>query len=51
MLDTLIGILMIGVIYNSMNLLQISSYWQTITMGTLILVAVLLDMLMTNKRN
>jgi len=46
---TMIGILMIGVIYNSMNLLQISSYWQTVTKGVLILVAVLLDLLMNKK--
>lgn len=47
---TLIGILMIGVIYNSMNLLQISSYWQTVTKGILILLAVLLDIVISKKR-
>ena len=45
----MIGIVIIGLIYNGMNLLGISSYWQTITKGLLIIGAVLLDML-TNKR-
>lgn len=40
---TIIGILTIGVINNGLNLLQVSSYWQTVTMGVIILVAVILD--------
>ena len=44
-----IGIMIIGLIYNGMNLVGISSYWQTITKGLLIIMAVLIDMLM-NKR-
>ena len=47
---TLIGILIIGVMYNGMNLLSISSYLQTITKGLLIIGAVLLDMQMNKKR-
>ena len=46
----MVGIIMIGVIYNSMNLLQINSYWQTITKGVLILLAVLLDILISKKK-
>ncbi len=46
----IVGIIMIGVIYNSMNLLQINSYWQTITKGVLILLAVLLDILISKKK-
>lgn len=46
----LIGILIIGVIYNGMNLLGVSSYWQTILKGLLILFALLLDKFM-NKRH
>ena len=46
---TMIGIVIIGLIYNGMNLLGISSYWQTITKGLLIIGAVMLDMF-TNKR-
>lgn len=48
---SLIGVLMIGVIYNSMNLLQVSSYWQQIMKGTLIVAAVLLDMFIHKTRN
>lgn len=47
---TLVGILIIGVIYNGMNLLSISSYLQTITKGLLIIGAVLLDMAMNKRR-
>ncbi len=46
----MIGILFIGVIYNSMNLLQISSYYQTIAKGLLILGAILLDMYINKRR-
>lgn len=47
---TVIGILIIGVIYNGMNLLQINTYWQTIAKGLLIIGAVMLDMAMTKRR-
>ena len=46
----LIGILMIGVIYNGMNLLGVNSSWQVILKGVLILFALLLDKAM-NKRH
>jgi ribose/xylose/arabinose/galactoside ABC-type transport system permease subunit len=46
---TMIGIGIIGLIYNGMNLIGINSYWQTITKGLLIIGAVMLDMFM-NKR-
>jgi len=46
---TVIGIVIIGLIYNGMNLIGINSYWQTITKGLLIIGAVMLDMFM-NKR-
>ncbi|MDR0526279.1 MAG: ABC transporter permease [Spirochaetaceae bacterium] len=47
---TIIGIIIIGLIYNGMNLLGISSYWQTIMKGLLIVVAVMLDMLLHRKK-
>ena len=47
----IIGILIIGVIYNGMNLLQVSSYYQIIAKGMLILIAVLLDLAMNKKGN
>lgn len=46
---TVIGILIIGVINNGMNLMQISSYYQTIVKGVIIIGAVLLDMTVTQK--
>ncbi len=46
---TMFGIVIIGLIYNGMNLVGINSYWQTITKGLLIIGAVMLDMFM-NKR-
>lgn len=47
---TMIGIVIIGLIYNGMNLMGISSYWQTITKGLLIIGAVMIDMF-TNKKS
>ena len=46
---TLVGIIIIGLIYNGMNLVGISSYWQTICKGLLIIGAVMIDT-MLNKR-
>ena len=46
---TLVGIIIIGLIYNGMNLVGISSYWQTICKGLLIIGAVMIDTLL-NKR-
>ncbi len=48
---TLIGVAIMGVIYNGMNLLRISSYYQTVTKGLLVLGAVLLDIYINKKRN
>ena len=47
---TFIGIVIIGLIYNGMNLLGIDSYWQTIVKGLLIIGAVLLDTTINKKR-
>ena len=47
---TFMGIIIIGLIYNGMNLVGISSYWQTITKGLLIIGAVMLDMKMNKKK-
>jgi ribose/xylose/arabinose/galactoside ABC-type transport system permease subunit len=48
---TVVGIFIIGLIYNGMNLIGISSYWQTITKGLLIIGAVMLDMFINRKRS
>lgn len=41
---TLIGILFLGIILNGMTILGISSYWQLVVRGALVIVAVLLNM-------
>ena len=38
------GVAVIAVIKNGMDLMQISSYWQKVVIGAIILVAVVLDM-------
>ena len=40
---TLFGCLVIGLISNGLNLLKVSSYWQRVSKGVIILVAVILD--------
>jgi ribose/xylose/arabinose/galactoside ABC-type transport system permease subunit len=40
---TLIGVLLIGIINNGMDLLNVSSYWQQIMKGLIILLAVIVD--------
>jgi ribose transport system permease protein len=45
------GVAIIAVINNGMNLLHISSYWQKVVIGSIILLAVILDMSQKKKRN
>lgn len=47
---TVIGIIIIGLIYNGMNLLGVQSYWQTVCKGILIILAVLIDKIVNKKR-
>ena len=47
---TMVGIIIIGVIYNGMNLLGVSSFYQMAVKGLLIISAVMLDMVMNKKR-
>jgi ribose/xylose/arabinose/galactoside ABC-type transport system permease subunit len=47
---TLVGIVIIGLIYNGMNLIGVESYFQTIVKGLLIIGAVMLDMTINKKR-
>jgi len=44
-LGTLIGVFVIAVVQNAMNLLEIGSYEQTVVLGLIVLAVVLLDML------
>jgi ribose transport system permease protein len=43
MYGTIIGALIIGIIQNGLNLLQINAFWQEIVIGSVIIVAVLID--------
>lgn len=47
-IGTLFGVALIGVINNTLNLLNISSYWQWVCKGAIIIVAIVLDS-MTDK--
>jgi ribose/xylose/arabinose/galactoside ABC-type transport system permease subunit len=47
---TAMGIVIIGLIYNGMNLIGVESYWQTVCKGLLIVGAVLLDTFINKKR-
>jgi len=42
---TLIGVLIIAVVQTAMNLLAISTYWQHVTLGMIVLLVVVLDMM------
>lgn len=46
---TLFGVLIVGIINNGMDLLNISSYYQKIVKGVIIVLAVLLDQVTKNK--
>ena len=54
MIGSLIGCLIVGVMNNGLNLLHISSYWQMVAKGMIILLAIILDSIsnsVANKRN
>ena len=40
---TVIGALVIGIVSNGLNLLSVSSFWQLVVMGIIILAAVIVD--------
>ncbi len=46
---TMIGVVFLGVMMNGMTLLNVSEYWQHVVRGTIILVAVLLNLLQRDK--
>jgi ribose transport system permease protein len=46
-----IGVLIIGIISNGLNLLHVNSYWQYVVKGIIILGAVYIDMYRKNKEN
>lgn len=45
------GVAIIAVINNGMNLMHINSYWQQVIIGCIILLAVILDMLQSKKKD
>jgi ribose transport system permease protein len=45
------GVAIIAVINNGMNLMYISSFWQKVVIGSIILLAVILDMAQKKKKN
>lgn len=47
---TIIGVLVLGVLTNGLNLLNINSFWQYIIKGIIILLAVYLDILKSDVR-
>ncbi len=54
MIGTLIGCLIVGVMNNGLNLLHVSSYWQMVAKGLIILFAIILDSIssgVANKRS
>ena len=48
-IGTLIGALVIGVINNGLNLLNVHSYWQMVAKGLIIVLAVIIDQLKTQR--
>jgi len=49
-IGTLLGAFLVALLYNSLILLEASSYWQNIFVGGLILLAVSLDALLSHLR-
>ena len=48
-IGTLIGALIMGVLRNGLNLMGVSSYLQQVAIGTVIIVAVLIDMMLRRR--
>ena len=48
---SLVGAILLGVLYNGLNLLRVSSYWQMITTGLIIILAIVLDSLRNLKKS
>jgi ribose/xylose/arabinose/galactoside ABC-type transport system permease subunit len=51
MIGTLIGCLIVGVMNNGLNLLHVSSYWQMVAKGAIILFAIILDSISSRVAN
>lgn len=51
MSGVIIGVLIMGIMQNSMNLLSVDTYWQSVASGAVLLAAVMLDRLKAKGRN
>jgi ribose transport system permease protein len=49
-LGTLIGIFLIGILQNGLNILGVSAFWQGTALGTVIILAVVLDRVVRTRR-
>lgn len=49
-LGTLIGIFLIGILQNGLNILGVSAFWQGTALGTVIILAVVLDRIVRTRR-
>lgn len=47
----IVGVLIIGIISNGLNLMRVNSYWQYVLKGVIIIVAVYVDMLKQKRQN
>ena len=51
LIGTLIGILLMGILRNGLNLMGVSSYWQGVAVGAILIFAVAIERVMRSKRN
>ena len=51
LVGTLIGILLMGILRNGLNLMGVSSYWQGVAVGAILIFAVAIERVMRSKRN
>lgn len=50
-LMSLVGAILLGVLYNGLNLLRVSSYWQQVATGLIIILAIVIDSLRNLVKN
>ena len=50
MFGTMIGVLIIGVLNNGLNIIGVSAFWQQVIQGLVILVAVLIDVIRSKRK-
>ncbi|MEA5002712.1 MAG: ABC transporter permease [Christensenella sp.] len=50
LIGTLIGILLMGILRNGLNLMGVSSYWQGVAVGAILIFAVAVERVMRSKR-